>query len=277
MHVEGRDGPANHERLCVKGRFGFDYVSHPHRLTKPLIRKPGFPKSADFTVDPAESAVGLPRSDLGRGAGIGRRRARAHPRHARPRRARRIRLGQGQQRGGVSVPEARPHRLSGRTTSTTARGSATRRASRRCSKASARARCPIPVMDVMQAEVVLLIGANPVSNHPVAATWIKNAVKNGTKLILADPRRSELARHADALPAVQAGQRRRDAERDDAHDRRGRSRRASRSSTTARAATRSCATTSRATAPKRWRRCAASTRQTLREVARHVRDVARRR
>jgi formate dehydrogenase major subunit len=51
-------------------------------------------------------------------------------------------------------------------------------------------------MDVMQADVVLLIGANPVSNHPVAATWIKNAVKNGTKLILADPRRSELARHA---------------------------------------------------------------------------------
>jgi formate dehydrogenase major subunit len=53
-----------------------------------------------------------------------------------------------------------------------------------------------PVMDVMKAEVVLLIGANPVVNHPVAATWLKNAVKNGTKLILADPRRSELARHA---------------------------------------------------------------------------------
>src|SRR6476620_4325475 len=51
-------------------------------------------------------------------------------------------------------------------------------------------------MDVMKADVVLLIGANPVSNHPVAATWMKNAVKNGTKLILADPRRSELARHA---------------------------------------------------------------------------------
>ena len=48
----------------------------------------------------------------------------------------------------------------------------------------------------MKADVVLLIGANPVVNHPVAATWIKNAVKGGTKLILADPRRSELARHA---------------------------------------------------------------------------------
>ncbi len=38
VRVEGRDGPANHERLCVKGRFGFDYVHHPQRLTKPLIR-----------------------------------------------------------------------------------------------------------------------------------------------------------------------------------------------------------------------------------------------
>src|SRR5439155_22425298 len=53
-----------------------------------------------------------------------------------------------------------------------------------------------PVMDVLQAEVVLLIGANPVVNHPVAATWIKNAAKRGTKLILVEPRRSELARHA---------------------------------------------------------------------------------
>jgi formate dehydrogenase major subunit len=53
-----------------------------------------------------------------------------------------------------------------------------------------------PVMDVLKADVVLLIGANPVVNHPVAATWIKNAAKAGTRLILADPRRSELARHA---------------------------------------------------------------------------------
>ncbi|MEP7281773.1 MAG: molybdopterin-dependent oxidoreductase, partial [Rubrivivax sp.] len=41
------------------------------------------------------------------------------------------------------------------------------------------------------------IGANPTVNHPVAATWIKNAVRAGTTtLIVMDPRRSELARHA---------------------------------------------------------------------------------
>ncbi|MAG23921.1 MAG: formate dehydrogenase, partial [Rhodospirillaceae bacterium] len=33
LSAEGRDGPANRNRLCVKGRFGFDYVHHPHRLT----------------------------------------------------------------------------------------------------------------------------------------------------------------------------------------------------------------------------------------------------
>src|SRR6201993_4657574 len=54
LYVSGKNGPANENRLCVKGRFGFDYVTHPHRLTKPLIRKPGVPKSADFTMDPAD-------------------------------------------------------------------------------------------------------------------------------------------------------------------------------------------------------------------------------
>ncbi len=50
--VEGRDGPANHNRLCVKGRFGFDYVHHPDRLTEPLIRKDGVSKH-DTEIDPA--------------------------------------------------------------------------------------------------------------------------------------------------------------------------------------------------------------------------------
>ncbi len=53
-----------------------------------------------------------------------------------------------------------------------------------------------PVMDVTKAEVVIVIGANPTVNHPVAATFIKNAAKNGTKLIVCDPRRSDLSRLA---------------------------------------------------------------------------------
>lgn len=51
LHVEGADGPANENRLCVKGRFGFDYVDHPHRLTKPLIRR-GDASAKGLNVDP---------------------------------------------------------------------------------------------------------------------------------------------------------------------------------------------------------------------------------
>src|SRR5438874_5194057 len=52
--VNGKDGPANRGRLCVKGRYGFDYAHHPHRLTKPLIRRADAPKRADAALDPAD-------------------------------------------------------------------------------------------------------------------------------------------------------------------------------------------------------------------------------
>ena len=55
--VEGRNGPANEQRLCVKGRFGLDYVHHPHRLTTPLIRKDGVGKRWDDQVDPADPST----------------------------------------------------------------------------------------------------------------------------------------------------------------------------------------------------------------------------
>src|SRR5258708_34264662 len=53
LYVTGREGPANENRLCVKGRFGFDYVSNPQRLTQPMVRKDGVPKAADDLVDPS--------------------------------------------------------------------------------------------------------------------------------------------------------------------------------------------------------------------------------
>ena len=52
------------------------------------------------------------------------------------------------------------------------------------------------VNDVENAELIFLIGANPTSNHPVAATWMKNAARRGAKLVYADPRRSRNSRHA---------------------------------------------------------------------------------
>ena len=50
--------------------------------------------------------------------------------------------------------------------------------------------------EIENAEVAIVIGANPVENHPVAATYFKQFAKRGGKLIVMDPRRSELSRHA---------------------------------------------------------------------------------
>src|SRR3972149_6808857 len=53
QYVDGRDGPSNHGRLCVKGRYGFDYVHHSDRLTTPLIRKTDAVKTP-VLIDPLE-------------------------------------------------------------------------------------------------------------------------------------------------------------------------------------------------------------------------------
>ncbi|MEO7727916.1 MAG: formate dehydrogenase subunit alpha [Burkholderiales bacterium] len=195
LHVEGRDGPSNHNRLCVKGRYGFDYVNHKQRLTKPLIRKPGVPKSADFDMDPAnpleyfreatwEEALDFTAGKL---------------KEIRDTHGKRYLAGFGSAKG--SNEEAYLFQKLVRT------GFGTNNVdhcTRLCHASSVAAlmegvssgAVSNQVSDVMKAEVVLVIGANPTSNHPVAATWIKNAVKNGATLIVADPRRGDLARHA---------------------------------------------------------------------------------
>ncbi len=195
VFVQGRDGPANHGRLCVKGRYGFDYVNHRQRLTKPLIRKPGVPKHKDFVVDPDrwheafreaswEEALDLAAGGL---------------REIRDKYGRKALAGFGSAKG--TNEEAY---LFQKLVRTGFGSNNVDHCTRLCHASSVAAlmegvnsgAVSNQVSDVAKAEVVFLIGANPTVNHPVAATWIKNAVKKGTRLIVADPRRTEIARHA---------------------------------------------------------------------------------
>ena len=84
VYADGKDGPANRNRLCVKGRFGFDYIHHPHRLTKPLVRLPRCQEGRKRPGRSGQSMDAFPRGDMGGGARPRRRRPRRHPRRSRP-------------------------------------------------------------------------------------------------------------------------------------------------------------------------------------------------
>ena len=195
LYVDGRDGPANHGRLCVKGRYGFDYVHHKQRLTKPLVRKSGVPKHADFTMDPANPLEYFREATWDEALDL----AAGKLKELRDTRGPSALSGFGSAKG--TNEEAYLFQKLVRT------GFGTNNVdhcTRLCHASSVAAllegigsgAVSNQVNDVARAEVIFLIGANPISNHPVAATWIKNAAKAGAKLIYADPRRSELARHA---------------------------------------------------------------------------------
>jgi formate dehydrogenase major subunit len=196
LTVEGRDGPANRGRLCVKGRYGFDYVQHPQRLTRPLIRRADAPrKSGHFTMDPARMMDVFREASWDEALDV----AGGTLKSIRDRHGPQALAGFGSAKG--SNEEAY---LFQKLVRTGFRSNNVDHCTRLCHASSVVAllegigsgAVSNPVMDVLQAEVVIVIGANPGVNHPVAATFIKNAVKAGTKLILIDPRRSDLARHA---------------------------------------------------------------------------------
>jgi formate dehydrogenase major subunit len=205
VYAEGRDGPANHNRLCVKGRFGFDYASHPHRLTRPLIRLPDAPKHAEDQVDPANPWTHFREASWeealeAAGGGLRRLRDLYGPKSL---------AGFGSAKG--SNEEAY---LFQKLVRTGFGSNNVDHCTRLCHASSVAAlmeglnsaAVTAPFAAALEAEVIIVIGANPAVNHPVAATFIKNAVKQrGAKLVVIDPRRQSLSRHAQHHLAFRPG------------------------------------------------------------------------
>jgi formate dehydrogenase major subunit len=195
LYVTGKDGPANENRLCVKGRFGFDYVSSPQRLTQPMIRKEGVPKVPHEVIDPAnpwthfrpatweealdKAASGLKTirdRDGSKGlAGFGSAKCSNEEAY----------LFQKLVRAGFGTNNV-DH------------------CTRLCHASSVAAllegvgsgAVSAPFNAVKDSDVIIAIGCNPAENHPVAATFFKQAAKRGAKLIVMDPRGQALKRHA---------------------------------------------------------------------------------
>ncbi len=192
--VDGRDGPSNQNRLCVKGRFGFDYAHHGDRLTVPLIRKEGVSKH-DVDIDPMNPFTHFREATWDEALAV----AAGGLRKIRDERGGNALAGFGSAKG--SNEEAYLFQKLVRT------GFGTNNVdhcTRLCHASSVAAliegvgsgAVSAPFMAAEDAEVIVIIGANPTENHPVAATFFKNAAERGAKLIVMDPRGLAMARHA---------------------------------------------------------------------------------
>lgn len=195
LHVDGRDGPANDSRLCVKGRFGYDYIHHDGRLTQPLIRRDDAPKQGEMQISPDEidrhfrvatweealelAALGFRKTvdEDGPDATCGFGSAKGSNEEAY--------LVQKLVRAGFGTNNV-DH------------------CTRLCHASSVAAllegvgsgAVSAPFNAANDADCIIVIGARPTVNHPVAATYFKAAAKRGAKLVIMDPRRSEMSRLA---------------------------------------------------------------------------------
>ena len=198
LRVEGRDGPANHARLCVKGRFGFDYVRHPNRLTAPLIRRPGVARRPEDMVDPADPSSHFREAGWDEALDVAARGfLRIREAH-----------GGGALAGFGSAKGSNEEAwLVQKLVRTGFRTNNVDHCTRLCHASSIAAllesigsgAVTAPVSEAANADVILVAGANPVGNHPVAATFMKNAVRRGAKLIVVDPRGMALKRYASHM------------------------------------------------------------------------------
>ena len=204
LHIDGKNGPANENRLCVKGRFGFDYINHDGRLTKPLIRKKTAPKKWDANIDDKNiydyfeetswenaldiAANGFTKTFNEEGpkglAGFGSAKCSNEEAYLFQKL---VRVGFGSN----NVDHC----------------------TRLCHASSVAAlfegvksgAVSAPFNAATVADCIIVIGARPTENHPVAATYLKRAAKRGAKLVVMDPRKQGLSKHAEHNLQFKAG------------------------------------------------------------------------
>jgi formate dehydrogenase major subunit len=222
VYADGRASPVNEERLCVKGRYGFDYAHHPQRLTVPLIRENSSYPKGPLSPEVAESDQQKRRRP---GGLVDYEHVLPHFREATWEEALELagrRLREIKERHGSSAmagfgsakcsnEEAYLFQKLIRA------GFGTNNidhCTRLCHASSVSAllegigsgAVTNVFGDVRNAEVALITGSNTTANHPVAATFMKQAAKEGrTKLIVVEPRRIDMADHAEMFVQIRSG------------------------------------------------------------------------
>ncbi|MEJ5219685.1 formate dehydrogenase subunit alpha [Cognatishimia sp. D5M38] len=201
-YVEGINGPANEGRLCVKGRFGFDYIHHKHRLTVPLIRRDDAPAKG-LNVDPGDLSTHFREATWEEAMDLAAK-------------------------GLIKLRDEDPKSVAGFGSAKCTNEEAylfqkfirqgfkhnnVDHCTRLCHASSVAAlienvgsgAVTATFNEVKNSDVAIVIGANPIENHPVAATYFKQFTKRGGKLIVMDPRGVGLRRFADEMLQFRPG------------------------------------------------------------------------
>ena len=195
VKVDGRQGPANRGKLCVKGRFGMDYVMSPERLTKPLIRLESAKKYPEVNLNFNEIHKTFREASWEEALDVAAKGF--------------LRIldtyggnflcGFGSAKG--TNEEAYLFQKFIRQAFGT---NNVDHCTRLCHASSVAAlmegigsgAVSAPFTAADDSDCIMVIGARPEQNHPVAATYLKQAAKRGAKLLVFDPRKQNLMRHA---------------------------------------------------------------------------------
>nr|MBO2514442.1 formate dehydrogenase subunit alpha [Gammaproteobacteria bacterium] len=177
--VPNKDGHANHGHSCVKGRFAFGYATHKDRITKPMIRNSIHEPWKEVSWEEAISFTAKKFKEIqakyGRHAigGITSSRCTNEETYLVQKL---VRAAFGN--NNVDTCARVCHSPTGYGLKTTLGESAGTQA----------------FDSVMKADVIMVIGANPPDAHPVFASQLKRRVRQGAKLIVVDPRATDLVR-----------------------------------------------------------------------------------
>ena len=201
-YVEGINGPANEGRLCVKGRFGFDYIYHPHRLTKPLIRREDAPAKG-LNVDPDNLDTHFREATWEEAMELAGTKLKAL-REENPRSVAGF--------GSAKCTNEEAY-LFQKFIRQGFRHNNVDHCTRLCHASSVAAlienvgsgAVTATFNEIENADVAIIIGANPIENHPVAATYFKQFAKRGGKLIVMDPRGVGMRKFADEMLQFRPG------------------------------------------------------------------------
>ena len=180
-----KDGHANHGHSCVKGRFAWGYATHPDRIQKPMIRKtindPWQEVSWDEAINYAASEFRRIQAKYGRDSigGISSSRCTNEETYLMQKL---VRAAFGN--NNIDTCARVCHSPTGYGLKQTLGESAGTQ----------------DFDSVRETDVMFVIGANPTDGHPVFASFMKRRLREGAKLIIADPRRIDLVRspHVEA-------------------------------------------------------------------------------